>query len=280
LESLVRRYREADQQDKVLERDFSPIHKEQDGLPSYSDHVINVSDSDRSFGSPKSVAASTRKSKTDVDGRSQFAMEDLASLMLTMDVNGQREPSFMMTSSSQKASVVEGQGIRADIMECIEETPIHQNLNLSISIRQHLMFFFMENFNIFHQYLDFEDSILAVSSDHNFGNPDLRFRNYAIFAVGGYFSDTPDLQCIGRLCASKAESMALSCMRNNTSDLLVQGLSLLAWRELTLGNDDMAYSYIGKSALQGSLLVPTYWMVLSNGHWFDPSPSAPCCGSA
>jgi hypothetical protein len=289
LESVVRRYREADQPEKsngnkVLERTRRSIEEEQDREPSSSGHVTDVSDWHPSLCSSEYMGASPRKSTKDVDGRSQFAMEDLASLMLTMDVNGQREPSFMMTSSSQKASIIGGQGIRAeysiDITESGEETLIHQTLNLPIQIRQQLMFFFMENFNIFHQYLDFDDSIFAVSSDHNFGNPDLRFRNYALFSIGGYFSDTPDLQYIGRMCASKAESMALNCMRNNTSDLLVQGLSLLAWRELTLGNDDMAYNYIGQSAIQGlPFCFPLTESVSSNGHWSDPSPGSSCCGS-
>jgi hypothetical protein len=236
-------------------------HEGQHRIPPIYDHVIDGSNLGSASFSQLPLHADRGKGTRDTDGRSQTAMEELASLMLTMDVNGQGEPSFMMTSRDRKSSNIESQNLPVEYSEkgigTRVESPIHESLILTLQSRQELMYCFMENFNIFHQYLDYKESISVVMADMNSSNPDFIFRNYALYSVAAYFSDTPELHNIGRMCALSAENMVLNCIRKNASDLIVQGLSLLAWRELNFGNDDMAYNYIGNLTLQSYLATPS-----------------------
>jgi hypothetical protein len=269
LESVVRSYREAERPDKIHERSSRLIQSAQSDIVSASDHV-SIYTQPPPPPPPQQTPTRSDPSKRmqDADGRSQIAMEELASLMLSMDVNGQAEPSFMMTSSNKKTSRGGNESLHTENFTqgigTARENIVPQDFILSLQDKQQLMYLFMENFNVFHQYLDFEDSVSVVNTECNQISSDVCFRNYAIFSVGAYFSETPELQHIGKICASLAENMVLSCTRNNTSDLIVQGCSLLAWREITLGNDDMAYNFIGNSTLQIRLSAPSNVLPLAN----------------
>ncbi|EPE27009.1 Zn2/Cys6 DNA-binding protein [Glarea lozoyensis ATCC 20868] len=248
LESVVRAYREAERPDKILERSSRLIRESENDIVSASDHVSIYTQAPPPILAQTPTPSNPSKRTQDTDGRSQVAMEELASLMLSMDVNGQAEPSFMMTSSNKKTSRLGSESFNTgDFTQgvgSVRENNVPQDFILSLQDKQQLMYLFMENFNVFHQYLDLEDSVSVVNTDCNQERSDVCFRNYAIFSVGAYFSEAPELQHIGKICVSLAENMLLSCIRNNTSDLIVQGTSLLAWREITLGNDDMAYNFI------------------------------------
>jgi hypothetical protein len=105
-----------------------------------------------------------------------------------------------------------------------------------------------ESFNAFHQVLDPDEAASITRQDPIAmkGPLDEKFRNSAIFSVGASLSSTIGATELDSQYASYAEGIVLRCIREQPSDLVVQGLSLLSWRELQLGNDSMAYNYIGK----------------------------------
>jgi hypothetical protein len=175
------------------------------------------------------------------DARSHAAMEELASLMLTMDLEGQGEPSFTLPPGKSKVVFERDLPSKDDLLNRdsgFREAPTQT--------REHLMDGFMQKFNIFHQFLDESDAKSIVQQLPCDEVGDDRFRNYALFSVGAHLSDDPEISALSSEFARSAESMVLQCLRQDSSDLVVQGLALLAWRELMLGNDSMAYNYIGE----------------------------------
>lgn len=180
-----------------------------------------------------------------VDVRSQSAMEELASLMLTMDLEGQGEPSFTLPPRKGKPK-------RREVLPYDEQSTNGSDANdrstPTLETRQHLMDCFMARFNIFHRYLEEVDAENIVLQHAGIKKPDAEFRDYALLSVGAHLSDGSGFSALSSKLAESAERMVLQCIRRQSSDLVCQGLSLLAWRELMLGNDSMAYNYIGSLA--------------------------------
>jgi hypothetical protein len=174
--------------------------------------------------------------------RSHVAMEELASLMLTMDIEDKGEPSF--TISSRKSTLAAHRDPGVDTKDSIESDP--GPFNVQSEIREQLLASF-EHFNAFHQVLDSDEAVSIIRQDPIVmkGPRDEKFRNSAILSVGASLSSIISAAELDSQYASYAEGIILQCIREQPSDLVVQGLSLLSWRELQLGNDSMAYNYIG-----------------------------------
>ncbi|RDW59436.1 hypothetical protein BP6252_12523 [Coleophoma cylindrospora] len=176
--------------------------------------------------------------------RCQTAMEELASLMLTMDLEGQGEPSFMLPPGKGKSKARERS---SDGDRPRQGSDTEGECLPTVATREVLMEAFMQKFNPFHQFLELVDSELIVLQHDQIIDPGTEFRNNALFAVGAHLSDRSDSLHLSSTFARSAESMLLYCIREHSSDLVCQGLSLLAWRELMLGNDSMAYNYTAMS---------------------------------
>lgn len=193
-----------------------------------------------------------------IDVRSQTAMEDLASLMLTMDIEDRGEPSFMIPSAKMKPSKHERPIItHNDPQSLVANERVRPPISDPQSaIRKELIQNFTTNLNVFHQFLESNDPIYTSIDDPKEGGIDIQFRNNALYAAATHFSDAQYSPALGFEYAQFAESIVLRCMRETPNDLVAQGLTLLAWRELMLGNDSMAYNYIGKLTIQflGSVL--------------------------
>lgn len=176
-------------------------------------------------------------------------MEDLASLMLTMDIEDRGEPSFMIPSAKMRQSHHHRPSMAHNshqLQHSAAELPRCMSTDPQSIIRRDLIQDFTSNFNVFHQFLEVDDPIHASIDEPKRGGLDLQFRNHALYAVATNFSKAPETVDLGLQYAEFAESIVLRCMRETPSDLVAQGLTLLAWRELMLGNDSMAYNYIGK----------------------------------
>lgn len=191
-----------------------------------------------------------------VDIRSQVAMEDLASLMLTMNIEDRGEPSFMIPSAKLRSSDYGGPVIAHNSHQSNAVTERVRCADPQSIIRKELVQDFTTKFNVFHQFLECDDPIHVSTENPKEGELDLQFRNHALFAAATHFSKVPNSLKLGSQYAMFAESIVLRCMRETPNDLVAQGLTLLAWRELMLGNDSMAYNYIGK------ITGYTLWMAL------------------
>lgn len=182
-------------------------------------------------------------------------MEDLASLMLTMDIEDRGEPSFMIPSASLRPLDHVSPTIVLNINQlqpAATELKTSRSADPQSIIRKELIQDFTSNFNVFHQFLECDDPIYASIDEPKQGGLDLQFRNNALYAAATHFSKVPNSLDLGSQYAEYAESIVLRCMREIPNDLVAQGLTLLAWRELMLGNDSMAYNYIGGTT-NGSL---------------------------
>lgn len=171
------------------------------------------------------------------DERSHVAMEELASLMLTLGVEDKGEPSFTLSSGQSRHSLTPNPPSPE------EPTALPQALP---ELQGRLLDRFLSQFNTFHQVLDQEETSNLRFQNLESGSLEFRFRNHALFSVAAYLSDENDGLELSQKHAALAEDISLKCIREHPSDLLVQGLALLSWRELQIGNDNMAYNYIGK----------------------------------
>jgi len=208
-----------------------------------------------------------------IDTRSHEAMEELASLMLTMDLEGQGEPSFTLPPGKSKAIVKrESSSIRIPLAHATD------NLVISVETKQRLLGCFMRKFNIFHQFIEESPSRSIIQVQLSGDISDGQFRDYALLAVGAHLSENSDDLALSSTLAAIAEGMVLQCIRQRPSDLIIQGLALLAWRELMLGNDSMAYNYIGEFLIVTSLPILSRLITvsLSYGYWCNFASRTSC----
>lgn len=192
------------------------------------------------------VAEPDPQSDNEINGgdvRSDVAMEELASLMLTVKLEDQGEPSFIISTGKAISTAQANLTFASESLRTWTETTIDWK-----SLRQQqrqMVKTFMERFNSFHRILDSAEASIVGDHDVDTGSLDLKFRNSTLFAVAAYLSDDVNISELSALYAQAAEEICLKCIRECPSDLIVQGLSLLSWRDLQLGKDSMAYNYIG-----------------------------------
>ena len=131
---------------------------------------------------------------------------------------------------------------------------------------------FLQHINQDHQFTEY------TTTDFLQGFPsqpiDRTFLHAAIFAVGSTFSKDPDARAIGDAFEEYAESLAFLCCRYRPSLSAVQGLAMLSWRCLALGEDHFGWMYISMAA---GMAVHLRLHVLAldefAGRAFKPTPS-------
>ncbi|THV51220.1 hypothetical protein BGAL_0118g00030 [Botrytis galanthina] len=177
------------------------------------------------------------------DPRSQIAMKELASLMLTMDLEEKGEPSFTIprNKSSSRQNSISTENLNPDTSS--HDTDLSK-IGFYTETRTHLVECFMAAFNIYHQFIE-QGEFQTILLETTFSTEqDFDFRNYALLSVGAFLSPKSDAKELSTHHATSAENILLRCIRAHPSDLVVQGLALLSWRELMLENNSMAYTYI------------------------------------
>lgn len=167
-------------------------------------------------------------------------MDELSSLMLQLDVADFGEPSFALTSN--KAGEEEPFG--GSRRERDVEPP--GSIILSAIEEKQLVVCFADKFNRFHQFLEHDEAETQTLAFLSANDVDLRFRNGAVRAVAASCSDIARLKDLEWDFYTQAESLALRSIGERPSDLVVQGLALLAWIDLKRGADSRAYNWIGK----------------------------------
>ena len=185
------------------------------------------------------------------DARSSSAMEELASLMLEMDIEEKGEPSFTIAAGKRKSSARDTHDGHDGLStnegnngsEFVEEV-----FQLRPEFLSHLVDCFVDHFNTFHQFLAPEDIADLKTRGATKCDLDFCFRNSALLAVAACFSTVPEAKEVRSSYASLADSLALRCIRERPNDVVVQGLALLAWKELMFGAPSLAYNYIGRES--------------------------------
>ncbi|KAI4834237.1 hypothetical protein E4T44_08957, partial [Aureobasidium sp. EXF-8845] len=178
------------------------------------------------------------------ESRSSHAMNELSSLMLQLDVADIGEPSFTLSSHREpREHVLNTSGV-------LREARLDSEIPISQEDHRQLMKCFSDTFNRFHQFLNPEEASSWSKLDLGSQETDLEFRNYALLAVAASCSDLQQLRNMQGHFSTRAESLVLRCIKERASDLVVQGLALLAWIELKAGSDSMAYNWIAMATGQ------------------------------
>lgn len=159
--------------------------------------------------------------------------------MLQLDVADIGEPSFTLSSNKSREEI-------PNIFTARQNPDSYNGAILSTDNQKQLVKCFAGEFNRFHQFLDPHESENLILSIPDAKDSDMSFRNSALLAVAAFCSDVPLLNDLQEHFFTKAESLILQSIREKPSDLVVQGLALLAWIELNRGSDSMAYNWIGK----------------------------------
>jgi hypothetical protein len=183
-----------------------------------------------------------RTPSNDISGlvdRSSQAMDELSSLMLQLDVADIGEPSFALTSNKA------GDEVPSNVPRKEQEIEPAEAVVLSATDQKQLVACFAEKFNPFHQFLDHDEAETKTLAFLGADDIDLRFRNSALLAVAASCSDVPRLKDSEGHFYNQAESLAFRSIGERPTDLVVQGLALLAWIDLKSGTDSRAYNWIG-----------------------------------
>lgn len=228
------------------------------------------------------AAESTRSLAEDRrdDVRSSSAMGELATLMLEMDIAEKGEPSFTIAAGKRKSvsarDEVKTSTIEGEIGGEHSQSDVTRHF-LPPEILDHLVDCFTMHFNTFHQFLDINDVVELKSFGINVSTLDLRFRNAALLSVAACLSSMPEAKRTRSTYASLADGLALRCIKERPNDIVVQGLTLLAWKELMFGVPSLAYNYIGMNFFPHSDMIVRLKRQ-SNGDWtnFTPGPPRHC----
>lgn len=173
------------------------------------------------------------------ESRSSQAMNELSSLMLQLDVADIGEPSFTLSSNKPREEIFSATSKKKQSLD------LCNGHVLSADDQKQLVRCFADNFNRFHQFLDPREAESLMLSISDAEDSDLSFRNSALLAVAASCSDMSRLKDLQEHFFTQAEGLVLYSIRKRPSDLVVQGLALLAWIELKEGSDSMAYNWIG-----------------------------------
>ncbi|KAH7033734.1 uncharacterized protein B0I36DRAFT_362369 [Microdochium trichocladiopsis] len=132
----------------------------------------------------------------------------------------------------------------------------HASMNRSPSLEMELLGLFERWVNPIHKFLDEKTTQalqLELGKDWN-ESPLLRL---AVLSAGSLITSNKEARAYGDALSGHAESIALAACRRQPNIGTIQALSLLAWRELGLDNENMAWLYILSSLKPLSEVVST-----------------------
>jgi hypothetical protein len=100
--------------------------------------------------------------------------------------------------------------------------------------------------SLFSQYINptfqFLDQEILVGLECNASQePDLL--TSAVLAAGSIYAEDVEARSYGESLASKIEAMSLETCRRSPNLVTTQSLAIMCWRELALGNENMAWMY-------------------------------------
>lgn len=100
---------------------------------------------------------------------------------------------------------------------------------------------FMTQLNPIHQFIP--PSTVLTPDDYPFKDTGLNVLYRAIMAAGALFSNVEEEREAGTAFAGCVDNMAVRTCRQQPSVMVVQALSILAWRELSQEHNNLAWIY-------------------------------------
>lgn len=176
---------------------------------------------------------------------SPLALEELGSLMWKLSIGKEGETSF--TGPTCGFNFPELRDLQKSSPETVPRSnPVGLDATGSygqdVALKRRLRDCFAEYLNPVHQFVD--ESVLASVDSFPVESLELNLLHSVIFATSAAFSQLHNSSDIAAVFSSYAESIALACCRQSPSILTVQGLTILAWHELSQGLDGMAWIYL------------------------------------
>lgn len=105
---------------------------------------------------------------------------------------------------------------------------------------------FLHCINGEHQFTQYETSeAFSTFPDHP---PDLLFLHAAMLAAGATFENQPESLKLSDGFAELSESLIFTCFRHAPSMYVIQGLCILSWRSLALGQDHLGWTFLSMAA--------------------------------
>jgi hypothetical protein len=232
---------------KAYVRDLESRNSEPTVLrPPFLDDAFGIDEGPGSGPNSQLDARNTPSHSYEQNYRLPSAVDELGSMMWKMSINESGGTSFIgpsgsfsfSTSSSPITTKTED---RKPVLEnTVDADHLLMGYLADSNLRKELFQLFSEFINPFHQFV--EPSTLNFY-DYDSSDPVTTLAQYAILAAGSRLSKRQDADQIGDCFALHAESLALKCCRDHPSLIVIQVLTILCWRELSLENENMAWMY-------------------------------------
>lgn len=220
--------------------------------------AVNLNDSPEyrdSVPSPKDCLDETEALPTapflSGDERSNEALQDLGNMVWKMNIGEGGEPAltgpsgnFCFPGVEVVQSPTAAQQVSVPATENRPDVSFHACANDNI-LKYHLANCFLDLLNPYHQFT--QSQSLDMFDEYPNEPDDLAFLHSSILAAGSCVSRRPGSRAAGNTFADYAENLALKACRSHPSLAVVQGLTILAWRELSEGRDNTGWIYNCKS---------------------------------
>lgn len=232
---------------KAYVRDLESSHSEHTLLrPSFLGDDFGIDEGSESGPNSQLDTRNTPSHAHKQNYRLRSAVDELGSMMWKMSINESGGTSFIGPSGSFSFSTSASPVTKRteDRNPVLENSFNVEHLLMSYladsDLRKELFQLFSEFINPFHQFV--EPSMLDFYS-YDSNGPVTTLVRYAILAAGSRLSKRQDADQIGDCFALHAESLALKCCRDHPSLIVIQVLTIMCWREISLENENMAWMY-------------------------------------
>lgn len=177
---------------------------------------------------------------------SSAAAAELSAMVWKVTTDQQGHPSFIGPGSSFSFPIYlprhpinnfvalahhEGNDLRA-ILKYVQDA----------GLVSHLGDCFLRYINPYYQFIDQATYTLPRVFTHE--SPSTQCFYISILAAGACYSHRTEVKEIGVILAHHVQQYVLYCYRQQPNSLLARALSILAWRELSIGNDTASWMYL------------------------------------
>ncbi|KAH8662587.1 hypothetical protein BX600DRAFT_466616 [Xylariales sp. PMI_506] len=172
------------------------------------------------------------------------AISDVSSLMWRLKVGDNGETTFIGPSGNFCFSADASEGTKLT-QENLEEDQINLEHDLRPQHRrlgEKLLGLFIRYINPVHQFIDVET---LVKIQGRILTPDLRLLRSSAIAAGSLYADALEDRMFGQAQASELEFRAMETSRSYPTISTAEALSIMCWRELSLGHENMGWMYNG-----------------------------------
>jgi hypothetical protein len=168
------------------------------------------------------------------------AIDDLSSMMWKMSIGPGGEPSFTGPSGNfflDAPSEVPDLGMPRAV-----EPHLHALELIEEDTKDYFLRLFIDHVNPVYQFVD-SSRLHTDEMRHALTGSANDFMMSAVYAAGICYASRQTFSVLGDTYASHAEDLMMQCCRDCPSLVVIQGLIILGWRELSLGREHTAWMY-------------------------------------